>query len=169
MSRAQPVIVVVERYSTFGLQIDEMLTDEGYLVRLWPDGASAAASIQQEQPDLVILDLWLWQRGERVPILHQLWGVGATRHIPLVVFVDEAHAVPGEQRCGQSACRWIVRFYERDREMVDYVNVGAGFARSVLVRFQAVGCSGVIAAAPPPELDAISGSHHEKVRRRRGT
>jgi DNA-binding response OmpR family regulator len=87
----------VEAYSALGLLIDEVLTSEGYLVRLWPDGANAAACIRQEQPDLVILDLWLQQRGDGLLILGQLWGDVATRHIPLIVFVDDTHSLPMER------------------------------------------------------------------------
>ena len=97
MRMAKPSIVVVETYSAMSLLVDEVLTSEGYLVRLWPDGASAAAFIRQEQPDLVILDLWLDQRGDGLPILVQLCGDGATRHIPLIVFVDDPNSLPLER------------------------------------------------------------------------
>ena len=93
----KPSIVVVETYSAMSLLIDEVLTSEGYRVRLWPDGASAAAFIRQQQPDLVILDLWLHQRGDGLPILVQLCGDGGTRHIPLIVFVDDADSLPLER------------------------------------------------------------------------
>lgn len=97
MRRTKPSIVVVEAYSAMGLLIDELLTSEGYLVRVWPEAAGAAAFIQQEQPDLVILDLWLRQRGDGLPILDQLWAKSTTRQIPLIVLTDDACAVPWER------------------------------------------------------------------------
>jgi CheY-like chemotaxis protein len=99
MSMAQPLIVVVEAYSAMGLLIDEALTDEGYQVRLWAEGASAAAVIREDQPALIILDLWLRQRGDGLPILDQLWADRATRHIPVIVLVDDTASFPRSRCC----------------------------------------------------------------------
>ena len=97
MRRTKPSIVIVEAYSAMGLLLDELLTSEGYLVRLWPNSAGAAAFIQQEQPDLVILDLWLRQRGDGLPILDQIWRESTTRQIPLIVLVDDSCSLPWER------------------------------------------------------------------------
>jgi DNA-binding response OmpR family regulator len=97
MSRAQPSIVVVEAYSPMGLLIEDVLTDAECRVRVWPDGTGAATFIRQEQPDVVILDLWLRHRSDGVHVLDQLWADVTTRHIPLIVLLDDTYSLPIER------------------------------------------------------------------------
>ena len=68
-----PTIVVVEYdWATRDL-IEEIILDAGYVPHLWFEDNEAFEIIQAQQPDLVILDLWLKQRGEGLVLLEQLW------------------------------------------------------------------------------------------------
>ncbi len=78
---AAPHIVVVEDDATLQELLATVLTDAGYTVLPWLQGAGAYEFIRLVQPDLVIVDLWLEhaQAGSMVlgllmidPILHQL-------------------------------------------------------------------------------------------------
>ena len=80
-----PMILVVEDDPTLCLFIEELLADEGYATRVWPSAKGAVDYIRQEVPDLVILDLWLEQRGAGWIILEQLRRDSATAHIPIIV------------------------------------------------------------------------------------
>ncbi len=80
----EPSIVIVAAYSALGLLLDEVLTGEGYKVRLWPNTADAFEFIQQEQPDLVILDLPHKRHVDSLVVLEQLSHHPATRTIPML-------------------------------------------------------------------------------------
>ncbi len=54
-----PHIVVVEDDATLQELLATVLTDAGYTVHPWTQGAGAYEFIQLVQPDLVIVDLWL--------------------------------------------------------------------------------------------------------------
>ena len=80
-SPADTRIVVVEDDATLQELLATVLTDAGYTVLPWLQGAGAYEFIRLVQPDLVIVDLWLEhaQAGSMVlgllmvdPILHQL-------------------------------------------------------------------------------------------------
>ena len=61
----KPVITIVEHDPMLGMLLLEVLTDEGYATELWAERAGAFEYIRRTQPDLVVLDLWLHQRGRR--------------------------------------------------------------------------------------------------------
>jgi CheY-like chemotaxis protein len=76
-----------------GLLLDELLTGEGYDVRLWPESAGAFELIRQQPTDLVLLDLSLNRRGDGVAVLEQLCADEATAGTPVIVFADDSHAL----------------------------------------------------------------------------
>ena len=80
-----PTIMVVEYdWATRDL-IEEIILDAGYVPHLWFEDNEAFEIIQAQQPDLVILDLWLKQRGDGFALLEQLWQDSSTRQIPVLV------------------------------------------------------------------------------------
>jgi CheY-like chemotaxis protein len=65
--------------------LDMALSAEGYTVQHWAQGAGAYEFIQAQQPDLVILDLWLEHPHAGSQVLALLMGDPTTRHIPLII------------------------------------------------------------------------------------
>jgi putative two-component system response regulator len=56
-SGAAPVVLVVDDDLQCGRTIERLLSSQGYVTRLALDGASDLKSIEQEPPDLVLLDV----------------------------------------------------------------------------------------------------------------
>ena len=80
-----PTIVVVEANPALGLLFENLLGDAGYEVDVRPDEQGTFQFIQQAQPDLVIMDLWLRRRGDGLALLKRLGEDARTRHIPVLV------------------------------------------------------------------------------------
>jgi CheY-like chemotaxis protein len=80
-----PLITVVEHDPMLGMLFHEVLMLEGYAAELWTESAGAVEHIRQRQPDLVILDLWLHQRGDGWQIFDDLQRDPFTRAIPVIL------------------------------------------------------------------------------------
>ena len=93
MSNRKPSIVLVEAYPPMQMLLDELLTREGYSVRIWPHGRSAVEYVRRAQPDLVMLDLWLQERGDGSPVLDELRQEQETQSLPLIILADDSIAV----------------------------------------------------------------------------
>jgi CheY-like chemotaxis protein len=78
-------IVAVEDDAAIQEMLDLALSAEGYSVQHWAQGAGAYAFIRAQQPDLVILDLWLEHPQAGSMVLDLLMGDPTTRHIPLII------------------------------------------------------------------------------------
>ena len=78
-------IVVVEDDRNTSTLLHTILTNAGYQVVLWDRGDGAHALIQREQPQLVILDLWLEQPGTGSLLLGILTRDPTTWHIPIII------------------------------------------------------------------------------------
>jgi CheY-like chemotaxis protein len=85
----KPLITVVEHDPMLGMLLLEVLTEEGYAVELWTERAAACEAIRRTQPDLVILALWLRQRGDGWQVLDALQRDPATSQIPVIVCTDD--------------------------------------------------------------------------------
>jgi DNA-binding response OmpR family regulator len=88
----RPHVLLVEDDPALVLLMEDLLTDAGYQVSNWPRFAGAAAYIQQTQPDLVVLDLWLEEPGDGWRILAAVRQDGATRALPMILCTADGHA-----------------------------------------------------------------------------
>ncbi len=93
----RPLIMVIEADPAIGLLLDELLTDEGYTVHVCPTAEEAVEWIEQEQPDGIIVDLWLRQRGDGWTILDRLRNDPATSHIPIIVCSGDTHTLQANE------------------------------------------------------------------------
>lgn len=73
--------------------LDELFSEEGYRTLAISKGAAAHATIAREQPDVVILDLWLEQQSAGWAIYDQLRANDATTDIPVIVCSADVGAV----------------------------------------------------------------------------
>jgi CheY-like chemotaxis protein len=89
----KPLIAIVEHDPMLGMLFLEVLTEEGYATDLWTERAGADAFIRRTRPDLVILDLWLRQRGEGWQVFDALQRDPATRPIPVIVCADDTQSL----------------------------------------------------------------------------
>ena len=81
--RAAPRILVVEDDRFVREIADYELARAGFLVSLAPDGASALASVREEMPDAVVLDLRMPGMGGR-EVLHHLKALNP--QLPVFIF-----------------------------------------------------------------------------------
>ena len=65
--------------------LDDLLKEEGYRTLAIPKGGTAHATITREQPDLVILDLWLERQDMGWKIYDQLRANDVTADIPVII------------------------------------------------------------------------------------
>ncbi len=80
-----PHIVVVEDDATLQELLATVLTDAGYTVVPWTQGAGAYEFIRLVQPDLVILDLWLEHAHAGSMVLGLLMIDPTLPHLPIIV------------------------------------------------------------------------------------
>ncbi|MCA1725399.1 MAG: response regulator [Thermomicrobia bacterium] len=65
--------------------LDDLFSEEGYRTLAISAGADAYTTIAREQPDLVILDLWMEQQDTGWTIYDRLRADDATARIPVVI------------------------------------------------------------------------------------
>ncbi len=65
--------------------LDDLFSEEGYRTLTISKGVAAYATIAREQPDVIILDLWLEQQGAGWAIYDQLRANDATTDIPVII------------------------------------------------------------------------------------
>jgi CheY-like chemotaxis protein len=95
-SLAAPRIVVVEDDTDMLELLTLALTDAGYIVFPWTQGADAHPFICNTQPDLVILDLWLEHPQAGSMVLGLLMIDPATQHIPVIISSAYRHLLDAE-------------------------------------------------------------------------
>jgi CheY-like chemotaxis protein len=82
----RPRIAVIDDDPEILTLLEDLLTPAGYQVQCYTAGEGAYAWIRGEQPDLVILDLWLETPDMGNAVLGLLEADPATRCIPIIVF-----------------------------------------------------------------------------------
>jgi DNA-binding response OmpR family regulator len=98
-------ILVIEDDPAIAVLIEEILRDEGYGATHLCDGAAAPATIRALRPDLVIIDLWLHERGAGWTLLEQVWRDPATATLPAILcsadtrLLDDKAAVIRQRPC----------------------------------------------------------------------
>ncbi len=89
----RPLVVVIDSASAFLELMHEILTDQGYRAILWHTGQGAFDLILKEQPNLVILDLWLEHPNAGEMVLGLMQMDPATKHIPVLICSTREHLV----------------------------------------------------------------------------
>ena len=79
------LIAVVEDDRDILEFLHELLTDAGYRTLLLPSTKDAALALRQARPDLLILDLWVDERGAGEALLEVLAADPTTSAIPVLV------------------------------------------------------------------------------------
>lgn len=78
-------IVVVEDDPDIRTLLRTILPLKGYEALLWPVGTDPVRLIQQEQPDMVILDVRIRSSEDGWAVLERLQGHPATERIPVLI------------------------------------------------------------------------------------
>jgi CheY-like chemotaxis protein len=78
-------IVVIEDDATLQELLATVLTDAGYTVHPWMQGAGAYEFIRLVQPDLVIVDLWLEHAQAGSMVLGLLMVDPILHHLPIII------------------------------------------------------------------------------------
>jgi two-component system phosphate regulon response regulator PhoB len=79
-----PYVLVVEDEESLATLLQYNLEKEGYLVHLCADGEDALITIEEKQPDLVILD-WMLPKVSGIEVCRRLRQRGATRNLPIIM------------------------------------------------------------------------------------
>lgn len=66
--------------------VEQVLVEQGWDVLRCQDGHVAAAVIQQEQPDVILLEVWLRTVRSGWSVLHELQQDPRTSTIPTIVY-----------------------------------------------------------------------------------
>ncbi len=90
---AQHLIALVEDDPDILRLLDDLFGEEGYRTLTIPEGVAAHATIAREQPDLVILDLWLERQNIGWTVYDQLRTHAATADIPIIICSADVGAV----------------------------------------------------------------------------
>jgi two-component system phosphate regulon response regulator PhoB len=83
-SSPRPDILVVEDEEALSTLLQYNLDKEGYAVRVCADGEDALVSIDEKQPDLVVLD-WMLPTVSGIEVCRRLRQKSATRNLPIVM------------------------------------------------------------------------------------
>src|SRR5690348_11685754 len=100
---AQRVIALVDDDPHIVTLLSDLFGEEGYRTLAIPNGTVAYATIAREQPDLVILDLWMEQQDTGWMVYNRLRADGVTARIPVIVC--SADVVTLRERAGEIAAR----------------------------------------------------------------
>src|SRR5687768_770267 len=87
--RMKPYILIVEDEDALATLLQYNLDKEGYRTAWAADGEEALLLVEEEQPDLVVLD-WMLPRISGVEVCRRLRGRAATRHIPIIMLTARA-------------------------------------------------------------------------------
>jgi two-component system, OmpR family, phosphate regulon response regulator PhoB len=79
-----PYILVVEDEDALSTLLDYNLDKEGYRVRIAADGEEALLLVQEEAPDLVILD-WMLPKVSGIEVCRRLRARAETRNLPIIM------------------------------------------------------------------------------------
>ncbi|MBA3945411.1 MAG: response regulator [Herpetosiphonaceae bacterium] len=82
---SQYIIAILEHDPLLSMLLGDCLSDAGHDVRLWIAGEAPYDFIEQVQPDLVVMDLWLPHPQEGLAVLTRLGTTPMLRHMPLIV------------------------------------------------------------------------------------
>jgi DNA-binding response OmpR family regulator len=80
-----PLVAVIDHEATLLLQMEELLTAEGYRVLPIADATKAYETIKRNQPQLIVLDTWLDEHYAGVGLIRLLKLDERTSAVPVVV------------------------------------------------------------------------------------
>lgn len=86
LDRPKASILVVDDYPETLQLLEQLLEEEGYIVRLIPDGTLALAAVRSNLPDLILLDIMMPEM-DGYEVCRQLKAKKQTRDIP-VIFIS---------------------------------------------------------------------------------
>ena len=84
-----PNVLVVEDDDALATLLQYNLEKEGYEVRLAPDGEEALVAVDEQAPDLVVLD-WMLPKVSGVEVCRRLRSRPATRNLPVIMLTARA-------------------------------------------------------------------------------
>ena len=79
-----PYVLVVEDEESLATLLQYNLEKEGYLVRMCADGEEALMTIEEKQPDLVILD-WMLPKVSGIEVCRRIRQRAVTRNLPIIM------------------------------------------------------------------------------------
>jgi len=79
-----PYVLVVEDEESLATLLQYNLEKEGYLVRMCADGEDALMTIEEKQPDLVILD-WMLPKVSGIEVCRRIRQRAVTRNLPIIM------------------------------------------------------------------------------------
>lgn len=78
-------VLIIDDDADFVRAVGDLLKTAGYRVASAPNGREGLALAKRSAPDLILLDVMMTERTEGFFTLHQIRGVPALRHTPVIV------------------------------------------------------------------------------------
>jgi DNA-binding response OmpR family regulator len=75
------------------LLLADLVREAGYDPHVWSLDEDPWAFMRRVQPQLIVVDLWLRERGDGAAFSADLRGDDATMHVPVVVCSADPHAL----------------------------------------------------------------------------
>ncbi len=114
-----PCILIIENDPAMVVLFEDILTEAGYQTDVWPRCAGAAAHIRQSQPQVVLLGLWLEQRGDGWTVLQALREDAATAQLPVIICTGDRQALEDEAaRFVDARCQVVIKPFDVDTLLV---------------------------------------------------
>jgi two-component system phosphate regulon response regulator PhoB len=79
-----PYVLVVEDEESLATLLQYNLEKEGYLVRMCADGEEALMTIEEKQPDIVVLD-WMLPKVSGIEVCRRIRQRAVTRNLPIIM------------------------------------------------------------------------------------
>ena len=80
----EPLVLIAEDEPAQAEMLRYNLNSEGYRTTIATDGEEALLCIEEEEPDLVILD-WMLPKASGIEVCRQLRNQGRTRQLPILM------------------------------------------------------------------------------------
>ena len=91
---AQRTILLVDDDQDFVAMNRAVLEDQGYLVRVAYNAEDCLASVEEEEPDLIVLDVMMATKSDGFNVCHSLRNDVNTRDIPIIMVTSVNEEVP---------------------------------------------------------------------------
>ncbi len=108
-------VAIMEDDPALCLLLADLVREAGYDPHIWSLDEDPWAFIHRVQPQLIVLDLWLRERGDGVAFLADLRRDATTEQVPVVVCSADPHALDVQvAQCGYARCTVLAKPFDLD-------------------------------------------------------
>ena len=110
-----PRVLIIERDPMMVMVFEDIHADAGYQTDVWPQCAGAVTHIRQAPPAVVLISLWLEQRGDGWTVLQALREDTLTAQLPVIICTADRQAVENDAaHYVDACCRVLIKPFDVD-------------------------------------------------------